>query len=118
MNSAGQRPYPAFGRVEYRGNNNNSSFQGLQLSIQRRFERGLLFTANYLWSHSIDDGSLGGGEADFPQNVNCRACERASSDQDSRQVWNANWVYQLPFGRAKRYFSQPGVGRKLLSDGK
>jgi Carboxypeptidase regulatory-like domain len=115
LNAAGLRPYPAFGRVEYRGNNNNGSFQGFQASVQRRFDRGLLFTANYLWSHSIDDGSLGGGEADFPQNVNCRSCERASSDQDSRQVWNANLVYDLPLGGGKRYFSQPGMARKLLS---
>jgi hypothetical protein len=115
LNAAGVRPYPAFGRVEYRGNNNNSSFQGVQVSVQRRFERGLLFTMNYLWSHSIDDGALGGGEADFPQNVNCRACERASSDQDARHVWNVNLVFELPFGGGKRYFSAPGVARKLLS---
>src|SRR5215471_13188546 len=34
-----------------------------------------------MWSHAINDGPLGGGEADAiaPQNVFCRSCERASS---------------------------------------
>jgi hypothetical protein len=65
-------------------------------------------------SHSINDGSVGGGEADFPQFLNCRACERASSDQDVRQVFTADTVYELPVGRGKRYLSEPGLGRVLL----
>ena len=93
------RPYPAFGIVEYRGNNSNTSFEGLQASAQRYFRHGLLFSANYLWSHSINDGATGGGEAVFPQNINCRACDRASSDQDVRQVFNANTVWAVPVRR-------------------
>lgn len=107
----GVRPYPAFGIVEYRGNNNNSSFHGLQISAQRSFRNGLLFGANYLWSHSINDG---GGEGIFPENINCRACERASSDQDVRHSFTTNAVYELPFGAGKRYLTSPGVARALI----
>jgi hypothetical protein len=53
-------------------------------------------------------------EDDFPENVSCRACDRASSDQDARHVISAYTVYELPFGARKRYFSQPGVLRVLL----
>jgi hypothetical protein len=105
----GQRPFPEFGQVEFRGNQNNSSFQGLQASVQRSFKHGLLASFNYLWSHEIDDGSLGGGEADFPQDAECRPCQRASGDFDVRQTWNANLVYQLPFGRGRAFLHQPGV---------
>src|SRR5262249_7081337 len=54
---------------------------------------------------AINDGSLGGGEADAvaPQNVFCRACERASSDQDVRHFFSANSVYKLPLG-TNRFF--------------
>jgi len=110
----GTRPYPAFGIVEYRGNHSNSTFNGLQISAQRSFQSGLLFSANYLWSHSINDGATGGGEADFPQNLNCRACDRASSDQDIRQVFNANTVYELPLGRGKRYLTNASPARLLF----
>jgi hypothetical protein len=108
------RQFPAFAQIEFRGNGNNSSFQALQASLQRNFRHGLLFTANYLWSHEIDDGSLGGGDADFPQNPECKRCERASGDFDARQAWNATLVYQLPFGAGQPFLSRPGILRMLL----
>ncbi len=109
------RPYPAFGQIEIRSNNSNSEFDGLEASLQRQFKHGLLFSLNYMWSHAINDASLGSGVEDvFPQNVNCRACERASSDQDARQTLSAYTVYELPLGASKRYLSQPGIARTLL----
>jgi Carboxypeptidase regulatory-like domain len=107
--ATGTRPNTNFGQVEYRGNNNNSSFNGLQASLRRSFTRGWVLSANYLWSHEIDDGSLGGGDSDFPENVACRACERTSGDYDARQVFNASSVYQLPFGENHIFLSRPGV---------
>src|SRR5215471_20784177 len=76
----GAVPYPQFGQVEYRTNDSNSTFQALQLSAQRALLRGWLVGGNYMWSHAINDGSLGGGETDAttPQNVWCRACQRSS----------------------------------------
>jgi hypothetical protein len=112
--ATGTRPFPGFGQVEFRGNENNSSFEALQTSLQRSFKHGLLFSLNYLWSHEIDDGSLGGGDSDFPQNAECHACERASGDFDARHTFNANLVYELPFGPGKTYLSQPGIFRALF----
>jgi hypothetical protein len=67
-----------------------------------------------MWSHSINDGSIGGGESDTPQDSFCRACDKASSDDDVRQVFNLSAVYQLPFGAGKHYLSGPGVARTIL----
>lgn len=91
------RPYPKFGVIEFRKNDSNSTFQSLQLQAQKKFSRGFLFSANYMWSHSINDGGIGGGDSDTIQNVHCRACDRASSDFDVRHVFNATAVYQLPW---------------------
>ena len=111
----GVRPYPTFGQIEIRGNNSNSTFHALEESLQRRFRGGLLFTFNYMYSHAINDASLGSGvEDDFPENVNCRACDKASSDQDARQSAGAYAVYELPLGAGKSFLSQPGVMRTLL----
>jgi Carboxypeptidase regulatory-like domain/TonB dependent receptor len=95
--ATGLRPNPAFGQVEYRGNVNSSSYQGLVGSLQRTFSQGLLLSANYVWSHEIDQDSAGGGDSDFPQNPACLPCERASGDFDVRHVVTANAVYELPF---------------------
>jgi hypothetical protein len=67
-----------------------------------------------MWSHSINDGSIGGGESDTPQDSFCRACDKASSDDDVRQVFNLSAVYQLPVGAGQHYLNSPGIARTIL----
>ena len=110
----GQAPYPQFGVVSWRGNDSNSTFHAFQANLRRGFQNGWLLAANYMWSHSINDDGIGGGESDTPQNVFCRACEKASSDFDVRQVFNLTTAYELPFGAGKRHLANPGVGRAIL----
>jgi hypothetical protein len=106
----GIRPYPQYGQIELRAKDGNSEFEAMQLSIKRYLAHGWLVSGNYMWSHAINDGSLGSGvEDDFPENVSCRTCERASSDQDARQSFSAASVYQLPFGRGRTYLHDPGA---------
>ena len=110
----GVAPYPAFGPVSWRGDEGNTTFHALQLNVRRAFQNGLLFSANYMWSHSINDGSIGGGESDTPQDSFCRSCDKASSDDDVRHVFNLSAVWQLPFGAGKPYLTSPGVARTLF----
>ena len=112
----GQPPYPQFGQISWRGNDSNSTYEGLALSLQRAFRKGLLFSMNYTWSHEIDDGSMGSGDGDSltPEIVACRACDRASGIWDVRHVVNANAVYELPFGAGKAYLNQPGFLRSVF----
>jgi len=90
-------PYPAFGAVSWRGDVGNSTFEALQTNLRRSFSNGFLMSLNYMWSHSINDGSIGGGESDTPQNSFCRACDKGSSDNDIRHTFNVSAVYALPF---------------------
>jgi hypothetical protein len=109
------RPYPAFGQVSWRGNRDNSNYNGLSAAVKRSFSHGFLLSANYMWSHEIDDGSDGSGDGDslVAENVACQPCERADGIWDVRHVFNANAVYQLPFGPGKRFLNQPGIWRNL-----
>jgi hypothetical protein len=112
----GERPYPDFGQIDWRGTENNSSYQGLSVAVKRSFSHGLLFAANYMWSHEIDDGSNGSGDGDslVAQNVACMQCERASGAFDSRHVVNFNAIYELPFGAGKSHLSSPGTLRTIF----
>jgi hypothetical protein len=102
----GARPYPQYGQIELRAKDGDSIFNGLQLGAQRFLTRGWMVTANYAWSHAIDDGSLGSGVEDvFPQNVSCRRCDRASSLYDARQSAAISTIYELPFGAGKSLFT-------------
>ena len=109
----GTRPLPAFGRVDIKSSGSSTNFNGLQLSLQRPFSSGFLMGAQYMWSHAFDEGSLGGGESTAPQNVACRSCEYASTNQDIRHTLTVNWVYQLPFGEGRKY-AESGTMKHLL----
>lgn len=107
----GTRSFPAFGQIDWRGNTNNSSYNGLSAALRRSFSQGLLLAVNYMYSHEIDDGSNGSGDGDslVAQNVACLACERASGAFDARHVVSANTIYELPFGTGKPFVSEPGL---------
>jgi hypothetical protein len=81
-------------------------FNGLSVTVKRQFNSGWLLGANYLWSHSIDDDGVGGGEAVYPENIACRSCDRASSDQDIWHSFTSSAIYQLPFGPGRKYLNQ------------
>jgi hypothetical protein len=118
----GLRPYPAFSQIPWRGTVGNSSYNALAVSLRRSFAHGLLASANYTWSHELDDDTNGSGDGDSitPQNVSClptgapQCGERADSAFDARSVFNANLIYELPFGPGKSYLSQSGWMGALL----
>jgi len=94
-----------FGTNIYISNQGSSSYDGLLVSLRKRFSRGLQFDFNYTWSHSIDNGSSvvntvsGGLVCDL---TNLRTC-RGNSDFDVRHLVNANFIYELPFGRGQMF---------------
>ena len=111
--ATGRRPLPEFGRIDTKSSGSSTNFNGLQMSLQRPFTNGLLMGAQYMWSHSFDEGALGGGESTAPQNVACRSCEYASTNQDIRHTLTVNWVYSLPFGEGGRAATD-GVMKHVL----
>jgi hypothetical protein len=93
------RPLPNFGRVDTKSSGSSTSFNGLQFSLYRRTANGLQLGTQYMFSRAFDEGSLGGGESTAPQNIACRSCEHAPTNQDIPHTITVNAVYELPFGR-------------------
>ena len=98
-----------YGSVDYKSDIGSSTYNALGLSLERRFSSGLSFQTRYTWSHSINDGSVGGGESNGPENVNCLRCDFGPSVFDIRQNFTANAVYELPFGPGKSYLNSGGA---------
>jgi hypothetical protein len=86
------RQYPAYGPIDIKQTDSNNHFNGWQTSLHRQFQSGWSLSANYMWSHAINDDSTGGGETDYPQINSCRACDTASSDADIRNVFSLNTI--------------------------
>jgi hypothetical protein len=103
-----------YGSVDYKSDIGASTYHALLLSLDRRFSSGLSFQSRYIWSHSINDGSVGGGESNGPENVNCLPCDKGPSVFDIRQNFTTNLVYELPFGPGKAYLNDTGVLGKIL----
>jgi hypothetical protein len=110
----GTRPLPNFAAFGLKANDGNNNFNTLQASLQRRFVRGLLLQANYMWSHGITDTSIGAGESVAIQDMACRACDRSSSSIDVRHNFVMNGIYELPFGRGKQFLNGSGLVNRFL----
>jgi len=109
-------PYPGFGLLEYSQNDGNSSYNGLDFTVERRFTAGLSFRLAYTWSKSIDDTaeelSVYGSNA-FDQITNNQRSWRGPSDFDVPQRVVFSWVYEMPFGKGKPFLAS-GVLAKIL----
>jgi hypothetical protein len=105
LDSAGV-PNPNYAVLRNWENANNSNYSGLQLSLRKQMSHGMLFNANYTWSHSIDNGSswhdaattAGGsaaGDGYSTDNTN-PGLDRGNSIFDIRHRLVLNYVYNLP----------------------
>ena len=107
--ATGKRPLAAFSQFGLKANDANDNFNAMQISLQRRFAHGFLWQTQYMWSHGIADGSIGSGTSVSFENMACRVCDRSDSPIDVRQTMTSNAIYELPFGRGRRYLSDNGM---------
>jgi hypothetical protein len=90
-----------FSTNAYISNLGHSRYDGLLVSLQKRFSHGFQFDVNYTYSFSKDNNSsvantvFGGLICDL-RDLN--ACY-GPSDFDIRHLFNADWVWELPFGK-------------------
>jgi hypothetical protein len=97
-----RRPFPAFGDILSTNFQENSDYSALQTKLERRFSRGLSILAGYTYGHAIDTASRGSGGT-WHQNAHLLRQDRGSSDYDIRHRFTASWLYELPFGRGKKF---------------
>jgi hypothetical protein len=81
-----------------------SDFNALQVRLQKRMTRGLMFMARYTYSKSLDDASTigGGGQTVIQNNADPRADYGLSSFNMTHQ-FQGMVSYQLPFGDRQRF---------------
>ena len=83
-----------------------SNYHSLVLTAEKRFSNGLSFVSAYTYAHSIDDVPLQegkNGEGPIPQDTRYRFLDRGNSLFDIRHRFTQILLYDLPFGRNKRF---------------
>src|SRR5437899_12952128 len=77
--------------------------------LTNRYSNGITALVSYTWSKSIDETSgIRTSDSDtlFWQNGYCQRCERGLSAFDNRHRLTASGLYDLPFGKGRRF--KPG----------
>jgi len=113
--------HPQYGALSAFSSIAHSNYQAGTLTIRERFGRSLTMDFNYTLSHSMDDASglqTSGGYGDaFILNPLRQSDQYASSDFDLRQIINANAVWELPFGRGRKFFGSSGGAADAILGG-
>ncbi|HKO19917.1 MAG TPA: hypothetical protein VJU82_13620, partial [Acidobacteriaceae bacterium] len=89
-----------------------SSYNALESKLDHRFSNGLSSLVSYTWSKSIDEGSgyfgvenaLAGGGSTVQNFYDLRSA-RGPSGYDITHFFSWANVYELPFGRGKRFLT-------------
>ena len=127
------QPYSQFtGGLNVIDSNDFSMYHGFELQVSRRMGRGLLMQASYTLSKSMDTRSFdpaftvvarttntGTGASPSGQNtpfdIRNRRLNYARSDFDRRHALQGYLVYDLPFGKGKRYMNNaPGFVNQIV----
>ncbi|MCA1652198.1 MAG: TonB-dependent receptor [Acidobacteria bacterium] len=114
--SAGARPYPTFGDIQWMENRAHSSYNSLQVRLEKRFTKGLTGMLSYTLGEALTDApdhiSTSGGGAGIdtgvfrePQDGNNLAAEYGPSEFDIRHRFVASYIWELPFGHGRRFGS-------------
>jgi hypothetical protein len=105
-----RRPFfpinPTLTDVQYRTNYGAAKYHSMQVRVEKRYSAGLTASLAYTWSHYLgNSGNINGGGNGPPQDARCYACEWGSMPEDRRHVAVVNHVYELPFGRGRRWIT-------------
>ena len=106
----GARIVPNLAFVNFTDDIGRLSYNGLQTKLQKRLSGGLSILTTYTWSHTLDNGpgrfpgnSNPGRDLYGPNNPLNIDLEWGNSDLDIRHRFTFADVYDLPFGRGRRY---------------
>jgi len=116
------RPHPQFGGIDTTTleNGGQSTYHALQSKLERRFRNGLNLLASYTFSKTLTNA-----DSSFPvfsgfnsgvfgaQNAYNLKAEKSVSYQDIPHTFVLSYLYELPAGPGKKYFSH-GVASKVL----
>jgi Carboxypeptidase regulatory-like domain/TonB dependent receptor-like, beta-barrel len=108
--------YPLIQTITKYDNILNANYHALSLKAEKRFSDGLTFLNSFTWQHAIDYGTeiLNQGEGGrVTQYVKDLYRDRARGSLDRTLAYNLSFLYELPWGRGRRWL-QSGAASWFL----
>lgn len=106
------RPFSDYPEVWYVTNGAGHQYNGLTAEATHQFSRGLYFQSSWTWArdrYDLDYNWDFGSSEFISENPFDRHREIGPASDIPTHRFNANWIYQLPFGKGRRYGS--GISR-------
>ena len=126
---AGEIPFPNFYQVTDRSTSAQADYRALELELSHRMSNGLAFDTSYTWAKNLSDNQGTFGAYTFsPSFVDEQGGYSPTDSFNAREDWGNvsatrrhRWlttaIYQLPFGRGKRFASNMSRAADLFLGG-
>ena len=103
-------PYPRFGTINLYESIGQEWYNSLQLKLEKRFSQGLTYLFSYAFRADISD--YGSETTASPTLYAPKNYDQGISPNERRHILTVSGVYELPFGRGKRFGgSMPKAGQ-------
>ena len=110
-----RRPFPFYGSDTLYGTDlGRNDYNALQIKAERRFSAGFQALVSYTLSRTTDNGT-DGWYVGNPQNPYNLSAEWGPSNSDRTHILVMSGVYELPFGRGKKWLHS-GVASYVLGN--
>jgi hypothetical protein len=95
------RPFLGYSAIVMRETTAKSRSQGFLATFRHEAARGVWATVSYTFSRTKADATYDNSVLDDPQNPLDKDAEFATAGTDRMQIFNASYVYELPFARGE-----------------
>jgi hypothetical protein len=108
LSLAARRPVQNFGIIQVAFNEANSSYNSLQVKLEKRFSKGLSLLNSFAWSKSLDiapsNMETGNGD-DYYMNFRNWGSNKGVSDYDQKLQSTTSLVWEIPVGKSRKFGS-------------
>jgi hypothetical protein len=104
------RPFPGFGTINMRQTTARSRYHGLLVNFRHDAGRAGLLNLSYTLSRTKTDATNDRDAIDFPQNPLDLEAEYAIARTDRTHIFNASYVYELPFFKNSQGLLKAALG--------
>lgn len=115
-------PYPAWSIIQSVTNLAESNYNSATAEVSRHSGKGITFDASYTWTRDLSNAggatpnafAVAGGS--YLTNRFHPGLDYGNVIYDRKHRFLATWLYDLPFGRGRRWLSSGGALNRLVGD--
>ena len=111
------RPYPMYARIDTISGGGDrlghSTYNSMTLKFSKRYSAGLTLQASYVFSKALTDSDNYSSTPTSMDAYNLRL-EKSIAGYDQTHNVKLTYVYELPFGKGRRFLNTKGVASALL----